>query len=83
MFNKTVIVDRLVLSSWLLNDERSQQHQDQKSRGMQMPLHTETMYGHPFAETVASPVRPATNGNFAVLDVRQRVPNIPGKYIQL
>lgn len=61
-----------------MNDERSQQYQ--KSRGMQMPLHTETMYGHPSAETVARPVRSATNGSFALLDVRQRVPNIPGKY---
>lgn len=60
-----------------MNDERSLQ--DQKSRGMQMPLHTETMYGHPSAETVTRPVRPATDGSFAVLDVRQRVSNIPGE----
>ncbi|VVC43565.1 Storkhead-box protein, winged-helix domain [Cinara cedri] len=39
---------------------------------MQMPLHTETMYGNSSAKTVASPVRPATVGSFAVLDVRQR-----------
>lgn len=47
-----------------------------------MPLHTETMYGHPSAETVTRPVRPATDGSFAVLDVRQRVSNIPGEYTQ-
>lgn len=45
-----------------------------------MPLHTETMYGHSSAETVTCPVRSATGGSFTVLDVRQRVPNISGKY---
>jgi hypothetical protein len=63
-----------------VNDERSQQ--DQKSRGMQMPLHTETMYGHPSAETVARPARTATDGSIAVLDVRQRVSNISGEYTE-
>lgn len=42
-----------------------------------MPLHIETMYGHPSSEAVACSVRPATSGNFSILDVRQRVPNIP------
>jgi len=46
-----------------------------------MPLHIETMYGHPSEKTVAGPVRPATAGSFAVLDVRQRVPDISGKYL--
>lgn len=46
-----------------------------------MPLHTQTMYGRPSAKTIAGPVRATADGTFAVLDVRQRVSDIPGEYI--
>lgn len=63
-----------------MNDERPEQWQDQKSRGMSVPLHTETMRGHTSAETIVGPTRAAAAGSFAILDVRQRVPDIPGEY---
>lgn len=63
-----------------VNDERPEQWQDQKSRGMSVPLHTETMRGHTSAETIVGPTRAAAAGSFAILDVRQRVPDIPGEY---